>query len=146
MKLHLATLYNYNILVRLVPRRSGILNHADNVHTIDNLAKHHVLAVQKRSRDGSDKELAAIRVGPRVLPHPVSTPSPTQGQTGKAYRHAQQPGPIVRHLEVLIGKLLPAVNGGTSGAIPIDKVPSLDHKVLDLDPGFSQNAQAYVRE
>lgn len=74
MKLHLAALYNHNILVRLVPCRSGILNHANNVHAVDNLPEHHMLAVQERRRDGRDEELATVRIGSRVLRQPSAHP------------------------------------------------------------------------
>lgn len=40
-------------------------------------------------------------------------------------------------IEVLIGKGLGAVNGGTPTAITVEKIASLDHEIFDLH-GLSQ--------
>jgi hypothetical protein len=54
-------------LNRLVSGGAGILDHSHDVHAIDYLTKYNVFVVQEGRRGGRDEELAAIRVGARVL-------------------------------------------------------------------------------
>ena len=58
----MARLLNLDRLPGLTGLRANLLNSLDDIHALDNLAEDDVLAVQPRSLDGADEELAAIGV------------------------------------------------------------------------------------
>lgn len=87
------------------------LNGLDDIHAIDNLAEHDVLAVQPRGLDGGDEELGAVRVLARV-------------------GHGQQTGASVLQLKVLVLELL-AVDRLAAHAVAVREVATLDHEVGD---------------
>lgn len=60
--LQLARLLNLDRLSGLTGLRANLLDSLDDVHALDNLAEDDVLAVQPRSLDGADEELAAVGV------------------------------------------------------------------------------------
>lgn len=65
--LHLTTLCNENVLDWLVTHGTCVLDHTHNIHSFNNFAKNNVLVVQKRRRNASDEELAAICIRAGVL-------------------------------------------------------------------------------
>lgn len=67
MRLHLSTLRDNDILIRLVVRDAGILHHANEIHALDDAAKNNMLVVQKRRGGASNEELTSVGVWARVL-------------------------------------------------------------------------------
>lgn len=59
---------------------------------------------------------------------------------GKTYRHGQQPTRIVPQIKILIRKRLRPIHRRASGTIAVDKVPALDHEVLN----HPMEARAFV--
>lgn len=51
---------------RLAARAAKLLDLADDVHTLNDLAKDDVSAVEPRGLDSSDEELRAVRVGASI--------------------------------------------------------------------------------
>ena len=66
-KSHLSALNNGHVLVWLVSGGPGIFNHLNNIHSIDDLSKNDMFAIQKWSWCRCDEKLATIRIGARVL-------------------------------------------------------------------------------
>jgi hypothetical protein len=60
-------LHNGYILVRLVSGGPSLLDHADHIHAVNDLAKYDVFVVQEGRRGGRDEELTAIGIWARVL-------------------------------------------------------------------------------
>ena len=71
-----------------------------------------MLVIQKRRRHRRDEELRAIGIPARI-------------------GHTQQPRGIVLQREILIRELLRPVDGGAAGAVAVEEITALDHKVLD---------------
>ena len=84
-----------------------------HVHTLQNLAKDHVLAVEPGRVGGGDVDLAAVGVWPPV-------------------GHTQPAGPVVPEHKVLIGEVS-AVDTLEAEPVADDQVAALDHEVVD-DP------------
>lgn len=80
---------------------------------VDDLAEHHVLAVQPRRHDRGDEELGAVGVLAGV-------------------GHGQQERAVVLELEVLVGELL-SVDALAAGAVAAGEVTALEHELRD-DP------------
>ena len=112
--LHLATLGNDDVGDRpIIGVGPGVFNHLNDVHTLDDVAKHDVLVVQVRCGHGGDKELATVCVGTRV-------------------GHAQQARLIMFELEVFVFETAQSPNGGRASTIAIDEVAALEHEGFDL--------------
>jgi len=90
---------------------ANTLNLLDKRISLDDPAKHHVLAIKPRSRDSGDEELASIGAGTSV-------------------GHAQEEGHGVLFLEVLIGKLF-SVDAFSSSSISFGEVSTLEHELGD---------------
>lgn len=71
-ELHLSTLDNGHVLVRLVPGRAGIFNHPNNIHAIHDLPKHNMFSIQEWSWCRGDEKLTSIGIGARILGRLVS--------------------------------------------------------------------------
>lgn len=71
-----------------------------------------MLGIQKRRRSRRDKELAAVGILAGI-------------------GHAQDAGGVVLAGKVLVGEAGAAVDRGAAGAVAVQKVAALDHKVLD---------------
>lgn len=65
--LHFTTLDDRHVLVGFVPHRASLLNHAHNIHAVDDLTEDNVLVVQERRGRCGNEELATICVWARVL-------------------------------------------------------------------------------
>jgi hypothetical protein len=65
--LHLSTLHDRNILVRLISGSTCVFNHTNHVESINDLAEDNMFVVEKWSCGSCDKKLAAIGVWARVL-------------------------------------------------------------------------------
>lgn len=133
---HFTALHDGHILIGLVSRGPSVLNHANHVQTIDDLSKDNMLVVQERRCRRGNKELAAIGVWTRVLGSDLaSVISGRRHNSGwdKTHGHTEQTGTIMRERKVLVGELGGAVDGARPGPVPVDKVPSLDHEIFDLD-------------
>ena len=87
------------------------LNGADDLHSLNDLAKDDVLAIEPRGGDGGDEELRAVGVGTSV-------------------GHREEAGASVLELEVLILEL-GAVDGLATSAVALGEVTTLEHEVLD---------------
>ena len=111
---HLSALCNDDVTGRSFASNSRVLDFVNDVHAIDDFAEDHVLVVQKGRLDRGDKELGAIAVFAGV-------------------GHAEQARGVVRQVEVFVGERLCAVDGGTAGAVAVEKISALYHEVLD-DP------------
>lgn len=115
--LHLSALRDDDIQVRDILASIsglGVLHFPHHIHTINHASKHHVLAIQEWRGYGGDEKLTSIGIGPAVS-------------------HAEQARSIMLQVEVLVGELVGAIDGGRAGAVAIDEVATLTHEVLD-DP------------
>mmetsp|Transcript_23084 Transcript_23084/g.32566 ORF Transcript_23084/g.32566 Transcript_23084/m.32566 type:complete len:203 (+) Transcript_23084:478-1086(+) len=83
----------------------------DNVHTVDDFAKHAVFSVQVWGSNGSNEELGTVGMGSSV-------------------GHGQQARGTVLQLEVFVAELA-AVNRFTASTISTRKVTSLKHEPRD---------------
>eukprot|EP00307_Rebecca_sp_RCC1486_P013867 CAMPEP_0119434854 /NCGR_PEP_ID=MMETSP1335-20130426/50874_1 /TAXON_ID=259385 /ORGANISM="Chrysoculter rhomboideus, Strain RCC1486" /LENGTH=339 /DNA_ID=CAMNT_0007460711 /DNA_START=238 /DNA_END=1258 /DNA_ORIENTATION=- len=107
----LAGVSDHHRLGRLARLRADGLDLLDDIHALDNLAEHDVLAVEPRRGYRTDEELRAVRVRPSV-------------------RHRERSGLQVLELEVLIGELL-AVDRLAARAVAFREVATLAHEVGD---------------
>ena len=82
-------------------RRALLLEGADDIHALGDLAKDDVLSVEPSGDDSGHEKLRAVGSGASV-------------------GHGQQTGAVVLQLEVLIGKLL-SVDGLSSGTVTLEK-------------------------
>lgn len=79
---HLATLRNHHIQIRYVPTppaRLGGLHLPDDVHSVNNTAIDHMLAIKEGRRYGCDEELRAVRVGTGILRLSALRPQTREG-------------------------------------------------------------------
>lgn len=95
----------------LAAARALSLDGLDDVHAVNDLAKHDVLAVEPAGDNGRDKELRAVRVGAGVC-------------------HRKQTRLRVLELEVFIGKL-GTVDRLATSTVAGGEVTTLEHKVRD---------------
>lgn len=95
----------------VVCARRNILHLPQRQEAIYDPAKHDVFPVQKGARLSGDEELTSVGARPRV-------------------GHAEQTGLVVLEAEVLVFESV-AVDGARSGAVCVDVVSTLAHKVLD---------------
>jgi len=93
--------------------RGNVFDLSHNQQSFDDAAEDHVFRVQKVTFGARDEELAAVGVFARV-------------------GHGEQTGARVLQSKVFIGEI-GSVDAHGAGAVAVDKVPALDHKVLD-DP------------
>ena len=90
---------------------SVAFNFLDNFHTLGDVAKDAVLAIQPVGFDGAQEKLAAVGIRARVC-------------------HRENSRAGVLELEVFVGKLL-AVNGFPTSSVLAGKVATLAHKLGD---------------
>ena len=64
--LALSTVSDHNLLGSLARLGTKALDLLDDIHPLDHLAEHHVLAIQPLGLGGADKELGAVGVGSSV--------------------------------------------------------------------------------
>lgn len=83
----------------------------DDVHALENLAKHDVLPVEPGRLDGGDEELGALGVGAGV-------------------RHGEHARPGVGEVEVLVVEDA-AVDALAAGAVAVGEIAALQHEVRD---------------
>ena len=95
----------------LAAARALSLDGLDDVHAVNDLTEHNVLAVEPAGDNGRDEELRAIRVGAGVS-------------------HRKQTGLGVLQLEVLVGEL-GTVDRLATGTVAGGEVTTLEHKVRD---------------
>jgi len=107
----LATVFDDNLLGGFAALRAEGLDLLDNVHALDDLAEHDVLAVQPLGLGGANEELRAIGVGSSVS-------------------HGQDSRSGVLQLEVLVLELV-AVDGLSTGSVVVGEVSTLAHEVGD---------------
>ena len=107
----MARIGNSDSLRRLARLRADSLDGLDNVHTLDNLAKDNVLAVEPRRLGGAQEKLRAVRVRASI----------SHGQDARA---------SVLQLEVLVSEFL-AVNRLAAGAVLAREVTALAHEAWD---------------
>jgi len=55
-------------------------------------------------------------------------------EVNETYRHAKQARAVMLEIEVLVRKGLEIPDGGRAGAIAVEEITALDHKVFDLKP------------
>jgi len=91
--------------------RLRVFDLADNVHSFEDFAEHHVSSVQPASLHGGQEELRSVRVGSGV-------------------GHAQPSGAVMFEVEVLVGEFL-SEDALAAGSVSAGEVSSLDHEVLD---------------
>jgi len=96
---------------RVAAVRLAVLDARHELHALEHLAEHDVLAVEPARDDGGDKELAAVRVLASV-------------------GHGEHARARVLQLEVLVSKLS-AVDGLAARAVALGEVTTLEHEVLD---------------
>lgn len=87
--LHLTALGDDDVLIRLLSSRTHVLDLPNDVHAIDNPAEDNVLVVQERRRNGSDEELASIRVWTGILRSSQLTRTDDGWKAGSTYGHTQ---------------------------------------------------------
>ena len=51
----------------------------------------------------------------------------------RTYRHAEQPGTIMRYRKVLVGEFRAPVDREATSSISVHKIAALDHEVFDLE-------------
>ena len=90
---------------------SVAFNFFDNIHTLGDVAKDAVLAIQPVGFDGAQEKLAAVRIWARI-------------------GHRENPRTGVLELEVFVGKLL-AVDGFPTSSVLAGKVATLAHELGD---------------
>lgn len=140
---HLPTLHNRYILVRLVSGGPSLLDHSNDVHAIDDLAKHDMFVVQEGRRGGRDKELTAIGIWAGVLVQRFSRSSNGKKnrllacrvystRVNMTYRHTQKTWAVMWQRKILICKLGGAVNGAAACAVAIYEIATLNHEILNL--------------
>ncbi|TGZ45636.1 hypothetical protein DBV15_04718 [Temnothorax longispinosus] len=113
LSLHLSTLrYRHRNLWLIVRSSRNILHFPHNEKTIDNSTKDNVFAVQEITLGARNEELTAVGVLAAV-------------------RHRQQTRRVVLQSEVLIWERSTAVDTQHPGAVAVDKIAALYHKVLD---------------
>lgn len=117
---HLSALTDNNILRGLVIRLHcpRILDLPHHIQPINHLPKNHMLIIQERSRHRRKKELASIRIGPRV-------------------GHGQQSRLVVLEREVLVCEFGRAVDVCGACAVTVEEVAALDHEVFDYAVEFA---------
>lgn len=99
------------LLGAVVPAGLGVLDPGDNIHALDNLAKHDVATIQPVGLDGCDEELGSVGILACV-------------------GHGNDSGAGVVEVEVLVLELF-TVNRSASSSIATSKVTSLNHELLD---------------
>lgn len=120
-----------------------MLDHSNDVHAIDDLAKHDMFVVQEGRRGGRDKELTAIGVWAGVLVQRFSRSSNGKKnrllacrvystRVNMTYRHTQKTWAVMWQRKILICKLGGAVNGAAACAVAIYEIATLNHEILDL--------------
>mmetsp|Transcript_78808 Transcript_78808/g.234871 ORF Transcript_78808/g.234871 Transcript_78808/m.234871 type:complete len:283 (+) Transcript_78808:289-1137(+) len=108
---NLPTVPDRDLLRGLALGSTAGLHHPQDLHAVDQLTEHHVLAVQVRSGPSADEELRAVGVRPRV-------------------RHGQDTGPSVSQPEVLVPEGA-AIDGLTTSAVSPREVAPLAHEAGD---------------
>merc|ERR1719480_366381 len=88
-----------------------ILELVDNVHALDDLSEHHVLAIEPLGLSGAEEKLGTVGVGPSV-------------------GHGEDSRSGVLQLEVLILELV-AIDGLASSSVSGGEVATLAHEVGD---------------
>lgn len=89
----------------------GLLDLANDVHSLQDLAEHNVASVQPAGLLNGDEELRSVGVLAGV-------------------GHRQPSSAVVLQLEVLVGEAL-TVDRAATGSIATGEVTALDHEVLD---------------
>lgn len=111
-----------------------MLNHANHVHPVNDLAKYNMFVVQKWGCSGSDKKLTTIGVWARVLIRSISLigSSGCRNDSDGTYCHAKKTRSIMLEREIFVCKFGGAVDSTAPRAIAINEVATLDHKVFNL--------------
>jgi hypothetical protein len=110
---HLSTLRNHNRQLWFVRLRRDLrrLDHADNLHAVDDASEDDVFVVEPVGGRTGDEELAAVRVLARV-------------------GHREEAGSVVLERKRLVVELA-AVDRSQASAVAVDKVAALNHEVFD---------------
>eukprot|EP00961_Rhodomonas_salina_P009996 134542-Rhodomonas_salina.1 len=108
---HLAALGDFARDARAARVAALALELLNNIHALNNLSEHYVLAVKPRRGDGGDKELGAVGARARI-------------------GHGQLTRLGVLNLEVFVREGA-AVDGGAASAILVGEVAALEHEVRD---------------
>jgi len=109
--LTLSTVCHDNLLACLSTLRSKRFNLLYNVHAINDLAEHDMLAVQPAGLSSAQKELGAVGVGAGI-------------------GHRQDAGTGVLQTKVFVLKLI-AVDGFATGAVVVGEIATLAHESRD---------------
>jgi len=111
----LPTLRDGAILIRLLARSARVLDLADYIHAVDDLAEDDVLVVEEGRRYRGDEELAAVGVGAGILRGLLvvffANEVVEKGDAEGAYGHAEQTGGVVLEVEILVCEGAHAVDG-----------------------------------
>ena len=111
IRLQLTTIFDHDWSASLAITRSSLFHSSHNIHTIADLAKNYVFAIEPRSLLRADEELRSIGVGSCV-------------------GHRQDSRSSMLQREVLIGKLV-SVNAFATSAIASGEITTLTHELLD---------------
>ena len=111
LHLALATVSNDDLLGGLAGLGAEALDLLDNVHALDDLAEHDVLAIKPLGLGSAEEELASVGVGSGV-------------------GHGEDSRSRVLEREVLVREL-GAVDGLSTGTVSGGEVTSLAHEVCD---------------